>query len=168
MTMQGVPRARRAWALAVCTLLAAACSRKGPPDVTAPARAQAEDAEAPRSVCQAIGSDAGTVTERFAPILPRDDTGKVTAGGALYVLQGDEAKVTDYMTELGVVDIRLATCPNGSFILFIPAFSEPARDDFARELAARNAIVRERHLLRPPAPESTGRRRTRDRERSDP
>ena len=121
------------------------CTRKGPPDTVVQSRA--EDAGTPRTACHALESDAGTVNERFAEILPENSGGSV-----VYVFEGDLTKVTDLMAQEKLVYTRVAYCPNGTLIVFLPGVNESSADDFEKQLAERDGgttIVRERHILPP-------------------
>jgi hypothetical protein len=121
------------------------CTRKGPPDTVVQSRA--EDAGTPRTACHALESDAGTVNERFAEILPENSGGSV-----VYVFQGDLTKVTDLMAQEKLVYTRVAYCPNGTLIVFILGVDEELADGFEKEVAERDGgttIVRERHILPP-------------------
>ena len=138
-------------------LLVAGCGRTRQLDRAAPEPHQGEEASALPLVCRALRSDAGTVNERFAAILPHDRGGSV-----IYVLQGDAKRVTDYITSIGLVEVRSESCSDGYLIVLVPGMNADTANDFEHALFNQDGgsvVVREKHVLRPlPWPTAPGRR----------
>jgi hypothetical protein len=56
------------------------------------------------------------------------------------------------MAQENLVYTRVAYCPNGTLIVFIPGVDEESAGDFEKQVAERDGgttIVRERHILPP-------------------
>lgn len=132
--------------IVVFLLLLFGCSREIRINKSAPAQSRAEDAAAAaRTVCHALESDAGAVSDRFAPILHNDQQESV-----VLVIEGDATKVTSYMGEVGLVGVRSEACPNGVLIVFVPGVDELGAAALEKALTARDGgwtTVRERHFF---------------------